>query len=52
MKTPAYRAAQRLRKVIEEVIGWLKTVGRLAQARLVGRWKIELCGHAAAACTC
>jgi len=49
MKTVAYRVAQRLRKQIEEVIGWLKTIAGLARARLVGRWKIELEGYAAAA---
>ena len=49
MQTLAYRAAQRLRKRIEELIGWLKTIAGLARARLVGRSKIALEGYAAAA---
>jgi hypothetical protein len=40
MKTKAYRISQRIRKRVEEIIGWCKTVGGLARARLVGRWKI------------
>jgi hypothetical protein len=26
---------------VEEVFGWMKTVGGIARARFVGRWKIE-----------
>jgi hypothetical protein len=33
---------QRVRKRVEEVIGWCKSVGRLARTRFVGRWKIAL----------
>lgn len=40
MKTAAYRTAQRVRKRIEEIIGWCKVVGGLARTRFVGRWKI------------
>jgi len=32
--------SQRVRKRIEEIFGWCKTVGRLARTRLIGRWKI------------
>jgi transposase len=35
-----YAVSQRIRKRIEEIFGWCKTVGRLARTRLVGRWKI------------
>jgi len=35
-----YRASQRFRKKVEEVFGWCKTVGGLARARHVERWKI------------
>ena len=35
-----YRISQRLRKRVEEIFGWCKTVGRLARTRFVGRWKI------------
>jgi transposase len=40
-KTKGYRISQRIRKRAEEIIGWMKTVGGLARARFVGRWKIE-----------
>lgn len=36
-----YQISQRVRKRVEEIIGWLKTVRGLARARFVGRWKIE-----------
>ncbi len=32
--------SQRIRKRIEEIFGWCKTVGRLARTRFVGRWKM------------
>ena len=40
MKTRAYAISQRIRKRVEEIIGWMKTVGGLARTRFVGRWKI------------
>jgi len=36
-----YAISQRIRKRIEEIFGWFKTVGGLARARFVGRWKIK-----------
>jgi transposase len=42
MKTEAYATSQRIRKRVEEIFGWAKTVGRLARSRLVGRWKIGM----------
>ena len=42
MKTKAYAISQRLRKRVEEIFGWMKTVGDLARTRFVGRWKIRL----------
>jgi transposase len=39
--TVGYQISQRIRKRAEEIIGWMKTVGGLARARFVGRWKIE-----------
>ena len=42
MKTAAYRAVQRVRKGVEEIIGWCKTIGGLACTRFVGRWRIGL----------
>jgi hypothetical protein len=40
MQQARYRVSQKIRKRIEEIFGWCKTVGRLARTRLVGRWKI------------
>ena len=40
-RTRGYAISQRIRKRIEEVIGWCKHVGGLARARFVGRWKIR-----------
>jgi len=42
MKTKAYAISQRLRKRVEEIFAWMKTVGDLARTRFVGRWKIRL----------
>jgi transposase len=40
-RTAGYEISQRIRKRIEEIIGWCKGVGGLARARFVGRWKIR-----------
>jgi len=48
-RTRAYQISQRIRKRIEEIIGWCKDVGGLARARFVGRWKIRQQGEATAA---
>ena len=40
MKTKGYSISQRIRKRVEEIFGWCKTVGQLARVKLVGRWKI------------
>ena len=40
MRTAAYRTAQRVRKRVEEIIGWCKKIGGMARTRFVGRWKI------------
>ena len=40
-KTSGYKLSQRVRKRVEEIFGWLKTVGGLARAHFAGRWKIE-----------
>ena len=39
--TEGYRLSQRCRKRIEEVFGWLKTIGGLGRSRVVGRWKLQ-----------
>jgi len=40
MRTKGYQISQRIRKRVEEIFGWFKTVGGMARARLVGRWKV------------
>ena len=35
-----YSISQRIRKRVEEIIGWTKTVGGIARTRFIGRWKI------------
>ncbi len=49
MKTKGYAISQRVRKRVEEMIGWLKTIGGMARSRFVGRWKIRLDGQLTAA---
>ena len=41
-RTKGYAISQRVRKRVEEVFGWMKTIGGLARTRFVGRWKIKL----------
>jgi transposase len=48
-KTKGYLLSQRVRKRVEEIIGWLKTIGGLARARFVGRWKLQQCSEVTAA---
>lgn len=38
---PGYQQSQKIRKRIEEVFGWLKTVGGLRKSRFVGKEKLE-----------
>ena len=37
-----YELSQRVRKRVEQVIGWIKTVGGMARARMVGRVRIGM----------
>ncbi len=39
-KTKRYKVAQKVRKRVEEIIGWDKVVGGMRRSRHVGRWKI------------
>ena len=39
--TRRYAISQRIRKRVEEIIGWCKSVGGLARSRFVGRWKLK-----------
>jgi transposase len=49
MQTKGYAISQRVRKRIEELIGWCKTVGGLARAWFIRRWKIRQQSEATAA---
>lgn len=39
-KSKRFAVAQRVRKRVEEIIGWTKVIGGLRRSRHVGRWKI------------
>jgi hypothetical protein len=39
-RTKGFQISQRVRKRVEEIFGWLKSIGGMARTRLVGRWKI------------
>lgn len=41
MKTDGYRLSQRVRKRVEQIIGWAKTVAGLARTRFIGHERIE-----------
>jgi hypothetical protein len=49
MKTKGYTISQRVRKRVEELIGWCKMVGGLARAGFIGRWNIQQQSEATAA---
>ncbi|MGH9669704.1 MAG: IS5 family transposase [Terriglobales bacterium] len=40
MRQVGWALSQHIRKRVEEIFGWMKTVGGLARAHHVGRWKI------------
>ncbi len=44
-----YEISQRIRKRVEEIIGWCKAIGGLARSRFVGRWKLKQQGEVTAA---
>lgn len=46
---PGYAVSQRLRKRVEEVFGWEKTIGGLRKLRYIGRARNELCATLTAA---
>jgi transposase len=47
--TPGYAVSQRLRKRVEEIFGWMKTVGGLRRTRYRGLDLTQLAGHLVAA---
>jgi len=42
---PGYRTSQRIRKRVEEIIGWVKTVGGLRRTRYRGRERTQAWGY-------
>jgi transposase len=46
---PGYAVSQRLRKRIEEVFGWMKTIGGLRQTRYRGRERVQMHAYLVAA---
>jgi len=42
MRSKRYKVSQRVRKRVEQVIGWTKTVGGLARTRFIGRDRIGM----------
>jgi hypothetical protein len=38
--TKRYAVAQRIRKRVEEINGWTKSIGGMRRSRHVGRWKL------------
>jgi len=49
MQTKGYAISQRVRKRIEELIGWCQAVGGMARAWFIGRWKLRQQSEATAA---
>ncbi len=45
----SYRLSQRKRKLVEEIFGWLKTVGGLRKSRFIGQAKTQMHAYFAAA---
>lgn len=45
----SYRVSQRKRKRVEEIFGWLKTVGGLRKSRFIGQAKTQMYAHLAGA---
>ena len=46
---PGYAVSQRIRKRIEEVFGWMKTVGGLRKTRYRGRERVQMHAYLVAA---
>ena len=49
MRSKRHAISQRVRKRVEQVIGWSKTNGGLARTRFVGRKRIEMDAYFTAA---
>ena len=48
-QTPGYKFSQRVRKRIEEIFGWLKTVGGFRRTRFRGRARTQMAAYMAGA---
>jgi transposase len=47
-RTEAYRISQRKRKRVEEIFGWLKTVGGMRRSRFIGQAKTQMAAYLSA----
>ncbi len=45
MRHPGYAVSQRLRKRVEEIFGWMKTVGGFRRTRYKGEDRTRLAGY-------
>lgn len=46
---PGYETSQRVRKRVEEIFGWMKTVGGFRRTRFKGRRRTQLAAYLTAA---
>ena len=44
-RTESYRVSQRKRKRVEDMFGWLKTVGGLRKTRFIGQAKTQMAAY-------
>jgi IS5 family transposase len=49
VRHPGYEISQRIRKRVEEIFGWAKTVGSFRKTRFKGRARTQLAAHFVAA---
>ena len=48
-RTAGYKVSQRKRKRIEEIFGWLKTVGGMRKTRFIGQVRTQIAAYLSAA---
>src|SRR5690606_7616958 len=48
-RSAAYAVSQRKRKQVEEIFGWLKTIGGMRRSRFVGQKKTQMAAYLSAA---
>ena len=48
-RTAGYKVSQRKRKRVEEIFGWLKTVGGMRKTRFIGEARTQIAAYLSAA---